>query len=42
MADSNEFSNDPGTSRREFLKNAGRVAASSALVTGVVPRIYAS
>jgi predicted dehydrogenase len=30
------------TSRREFLKNAGQIAASSALVTGIVPRIYAS
>jgi len=30
------------TSRREFLKNTGRVAATSALVAGIVPRIYAS
>jgi len=29
-------------SRREFLKNAGRLAATSALVAGVVPRIYAA
>jgi len=29
-------------SRREFLKNAGRLAATSALVGGVVPRIYAA
>lgn len=29
------------TSRREFLKNAGRIAASSALVAGIAPRIYA-
>jgi predicted dehydrogenase len=29
------------TSRREFLKNTGRMAATSALVTGIVPRIYA-
>ncbi len=29
------------TSRREFLKNTGRIAATSALVAGVVPRLYA-
>jgi predicted dehydrogenase len=29
------------TSRREFLKNTGRIAVSSTLVTAVVPRIYA-
>ena len=29
------------TSRREFLKNTGRIAATSALLTGIVPRIYA-
>jgi len=29
------------TSRREFLKSTGRVAAASALAAGVVPRIYA-
>jgi predicted dehydrogenase len=29
------------TSRREFLKNTGRIAAGSALVAGIVPRIYA-
>jgi len=29
------------TSRREFLKNTGRIAATSALAAGVVPRIYA-
>jgi predicted dehydrogenase len=29
------------TSRREFLKNTGRIAATSAFVAGVVPRIYA-
>jgi predicted dehydrogenase len=29
-------------SRREFLKNAGRLAATSALVAGVIPRIYAA
>lgn len=30
------------TSRREFLKNAGRIAATSALVSGIAPRIYAA
>jgi hypothetical protein len=30
-----------GTSRREFLKNTGRIAAASALTAGVIPRIYA-
>jgi len=29
------------TSRREFLKNTGRIAATSALVTGIVPGLYA-
>jgi hypothetical protein len=30
------------TSRREFLKDTGRLAAASALAAGVVPRIYAA
>jgi predicted dehydrogenase len=30
------------TSRREFLKNTGRIAAGSALAAGAVPRIYAA
>jgi len=30
------------TSRREFLKHTGQMAAASALVTGIVPRIYAA
>jgi hypothetical protein len=30
------------TSRREFLKNTGRIAATSALAAAVVPRIYAA
>jgi predicted dehydrogenase len=30
------------TSRREFLKHTGQMAAASALVTGVVPHIYAA
>jgi len=29
------------TSRREFLRNTGRIAAASALVAGVGPRLYA-
>jgi Ni,Fe-hydrogenase I small subunit len=29
-------------SRREFLKNTGRIAAASALAAAVVPRIYAA
>ena len=32
----------PHKSRREFLKNTGRVAAASALVTGVVPQVHAA
>ncbi|MDE0734230.1 MAG: Gfo/Idh/MocA family oxidoreductase [Pirellulaceae bacterium] len=32
----------PNNSRREFLKNTGRVAAASALVTGVVPQVHAA
>ena len=30
------------TSRREFLKNTGRIAAASALAAGIVPKIYAA
>ena len=33
---------EKNTSRREFLKNTGRVAAASAMATGIVPRIYAA
>ncbi|MHC4285368.1 MAG: Gfo/Idh/MocA family oxidoreductase, partial [Planctomycetota bacterium] len=29
------------TSRRDFLKNTGRIAATSAVMAGIVPRIYA-
>ncbi len=32
----------PNNSRRDFLKNTGRVAAASALVTGVVPQVHAA
>ncbi|UCC99399.1 MAG: Gfo/Idh/MocA family oxidoreductase [Phycisphaerales bacterium] len=41
MTESNELRKRPGTSRREFLKNTGRIAAGSALVAGLSPRIYA-
>ena len=34
--------NEKNTSRREFLKNTGKLAATSAFVAGVVPRIYAA
>ena len=30
------------TSRREFLKNTGRIAVTSAVMAGIVPRIYAA
>jgi predicted dehydrogenase len=30
------------TSRREFLKNTGRIAATSALAAGIVPKVYAA
>ncbi len=30
------------TSRREFLKTTGRIAATSALVTGIAPKVYAA
>jgi len=32
---------EKSTSRREFLKDTGRLAATSALLGGIVPRIYA-
>jgi hypothetical protein len=41
MTESNESRRDQSTSRREFLKNTGRIAATGALVAGLVPRIYA-
>ena len=42
MAKSNEERVGQSTSRREFLKETARIAASGALVAGIVPRIYAS
>jgi len=30
------------TTRREFLKNTGRIAATSALAVGIVPKVYAA
>jgi len=41
MTESNESRKEQSTSRREFLKSTGRIAATGALVTGLVPRIYA-
>ena len=35
-------SNEKNTSRREFLKSTGRLAASSAVVAGIAPRIHAA
>ncbi|MEE8428841.1 MAG: Gfo/Idh/MocA family oxidoreductase, partial [Gammaproteobacteria bacterium] len=42
MANSNDLGKDPGTSRREFLKNTGRIVATSALAAGIVPKVYAA
>jgi len=36
-----EITERRSTSRREFLKHTGQIAAASALAAGVVPRIYA-
>jgi predicted dehydrogenase len=36
-----EITKGKSTSRREFLKHTGQIAAASALAAGVVPRIYA-
>ncbi len=33
--------NEKSTSRREFLKDTGRIAAASALAAGITPRMYA-
>jgi len=42
MAHSNESGEGMGTSRREFLKNTGRIAAAGALAGGIANRIYAA
>jgi len=42
MVNSNESGKEPGTTRREFLKNTGRIAATSAMAAGLAPRIYAA
>ncbi len=42
MANSTESGKDPGTSRREFLKNTGRIAATSALAAGLGSSVYAA
>jgi predicted dehydrogenase len=34
-------SNEKSTSRREFLKNTGQIAATSAVMAGIAPRIHA-
>jgi predicted dehydrogenase len=34
--------NEKNTSRRRFLKNTGRLAATSAFMAGIAPRIYAA
>ena len=31
-----------GTSRREFLKNSGRIAAATALAGAAIPRVHAA
>ena len=42
MVNSNQSGKDPDTTRREFLKNTGRIAAASAIAAGLAPRIYAA
>ncbi len=42
MAHSNESGEGLGTSRREFLKSTGRIAAAGALAGGIAPRMYAA
>jgi predicted dehydrogenase len=42
MANSNESGKNRDTSRRGFLKNTGRIAATSALMGGIAPSIYAA
>jgi len=41
MTDSNELGKETGTSRREFLKHTGRIAATSAVLAGIAPSVYA-
>jgi len=41
MTDSGTLGKDAVTSRREFLKNSGRIAATSAIAAGIAPSIYA-
>ena len=41
MTDSNEMGREVGTSRRDFLKNTGRIAAASAVMAGLAPSLYA-
>lgn len=41
MASSSESGKDTGSTRREFLKSTGRIAATSAVMAGIAPRIHA-
>jgi len=41
MNDSGTLGKDAVTSRRDFLKDAGRIAATSAIAAGIAPSIYA-
>ncbi|MFH1718510.1 MAG: Gfo/Idh/MocA family oxidoreductase [Planctomycetota bacterium] len=41
MTDSGTLGKDAVTSRRDFLKNTGRIAATSAIAAGIAPSIYA-
>ncbi|MHC4511836.1 MAG: Gfo/Idh/MocA family protein, partial [Planctomycetota bacterium] len=42
MTDSSESRKKAHTSRRGFLKNTGRIAATSAIAAGIAPSIYAA
>lgn len=42
MSASNRAVSSPSTSRREFLKLSGRMAAVSAVTAGILPRMYAA
>ncbi len=41
MNDSGTLGKDAVTSRRDFLKDAGRIAATSAIAAGIAPSLYA-
>jgi predicted dehydrogenase len=42
MSNPTESDKDPGTTRRDFLKNTGRIAAASTIAAGLAPRVYAA